>query len=486
MKRMIDGKTWSTRAGALLLLASSTAASLLVSGCGAPAKVNNTPVSSAQGSVRGGQQPIAGVTLQLYTPGTTGYGSASVPLGTSFTTNSSGQFSFSGTGAFTCPSSNTPVFLMGTGGTTVGQAQQNANIKLLAVLGPCGALQTNLAPGSSYFISMNEITTVAAVWSLSGFMTGAPACTQPVCIGAPSNAMATAGIQNAFANANEIVNVSGANAGKAVVAAGGVTPPTDEVEALGNILQNCVNSIGGVASDSTDGNTTGTPCGKLFFLTQLPSTTAPADIVTAALNIAQHPGGNVANVSNANYLQYLFNLQATPQAFPNSLAGPPTLTDWTLAINYTGGGLSSPQTIAADGLGNVWVTNSTGATTGSVTELTINNAATATPVYTLNNYTSNVNAPYGIAIDTNNNAFVTNAGNGTIAEFGPLGATPATFATGLSTPQGIAIDGASNVWVVNNGNNTLSGFTSAGAALTNSPYSGGGLNAPSSIAVNPK
>jgi streptogramin lyase len=149
--------------------------------------------------------------------------------------------------------------------------------------------------------------------------------------------------------------------------------------------------------------------------------------------------------------------------------------------------MASPQSIAADGLGNVWVTNKPSSGTGSVTELTINSSATSSPVYTGTAYTTNVNSPYGVAIDTSNNAWITNTGDNSITKIGPLGASFANYnLNGLNVPEGIAIDGASNVWVVNNGNSTLSGFTSAGAPLTNSPYSGGGLSSPSSIAVNPK
>jgi hypothetical protein len=346
-------------------------------------------------------------------------------------------------------------------------------------LGSCSTFTANNAsPG--YHIVLNELTTVATEWSLAGFMTG------PTNIGAPtSNAT---GLQNAFATINELVNVSNGKAVSTLVPPG-TTLPIDRFYALGDILQNCINSNGGSPSDPTDGITTGTACDKLMFLTTLPATAAPSDTATAAMNIAQHPGGNVANVSNANYALYLYDLQALSPAFPNALASAPT--DWTLAINYTTGGLASPQSVAVDGLGNVWVTNKPTTGTGSVTELTVAANATSTPVYAGANYTSDVNSPYGVAIDIDNNAWVTNTGNNSITMFGPGGASPVNYnsaSIGLNNPEGIAIDGAGNVWVVNNGNSTLSGITglpSPGTPLANSPYSGGGLNGPSSIAVNP-
>ena len=42
----------------------------------------------------GAQQPVAGVTLQLYQAGTTGYGSAATPLGVSVQTTDKGNFDF--------------------------------------------------------------------------------------------------------------------------------------------------------------------------------------------------------------------------------------------------------------------------------------------------------------------------------------------------------------------------------------------------------
>jgi streptogramin lyase len=250
----------------------------------------------------------------------------------------------------------------------------------------------------------------------------------------------------------------------------GATLPILEINALGNILQNCVNSAGGSASDSTDGLTTGTPCGKLFYNTN--TGTAPTDTITAALNIAQNPGLNVAKL-DAN--------QASSPAFNPALSVNTPPTDWTIAITYTGGGLSSPSAIANDANGNVWVAN---AGNNSVTELSNTGAA----ITTSTGFTGGgIRDPQGIAIDSAGNAWVANAGNNSITEIAP-GLTSPLQITGnsLSTPEGIAIDGAGNIWVANNGSNSIGAFTNTGSPLTNQPYSGGGLAAPTSIAINPK
>jgi hypothetical protein len=440
----------------LFVLASSSIAALVLTGCGMTSSSLKTtgptgPVVPATytGKVMGGQQPVGGVTLQLYLTGTSGYGAAATPLGASFTTTAYGNFNFP---SYTCPGDNRQMFLVGTGGTPIN-GSPNPNLALMVGLGAC----TTNPP----FINMNELTTVASVYALSGFMTG------PTNIGAPSSN--TLGLQNAFAAINKVVNISTGNASGPSLPAG-ATLPIAEIDALGNILQNCVNSAGGSASDSTDGLTNGTPCGKLFYDTN--TGTAPTDTITAALNIAQNPGMNVGKL-DAN--------QASSPAFLPAISVNSPPTDWTIAITYTGGGLSSPSAIANDANGNVWVTNPGNS---SVTELS--NAGA--PLTGANGFTGgNLNNPQGIAIDTSGNAWVSNAGNNSITEITAGLTSPLQITNNsLNVPEGLAIDGAGNIWVANNGSSTIGAFTNTGAPLLNQPYSGGGLSSPYSVAINPK
>lgn len=66
----------------------------------------------SQGSVMGGQQPVAGVNLQLYQAGTGGYGSAATPLGVAVQTNANGNFDLP---SYNC-AAGSQVYLVGTGG----------------------------------------------------------------------------------------------------------------------------------------------------------------------------------------------------------------------------------------------------------------------------------------------------------------------------------------------------------------------------------
>lgn len=192
-----------------------------------------------QGKVHGGQQPVSGATIQLYAAGAAGYGSAATPLiGATVKTDANGNFTI--TSSYTCPTASTNVYITSTGGNP-GLASANANIVLMAALGRCGALS------ASTFISINEVTTVGAVWALAPFLSG------PANVG--TSAANAAGLNDAFDNAALLVNTStGAAPGNA---GAGVTVPAAELNTLANILAACVNSTGGVAGDMT-------ACGKFF------------------------------------------------------------------------------------------------------------------------------------------------------------------------------------------------------------------------------
>jgi hypothetical protein len=402
--------------------------------------------AAMKGVVMGGQQPVAGVTLQLYQAGTTGYGSAATLLGGTATTNAQGNFNLP---SYTC-AAGSQVYLVGTGGMPTA-VLTNKNLALMVGLGTCGGTYLN------GFIDMNELTTVATVWALAPFMKGA------AYVG--SSAGNAAGLADAFAAINQVVTTAnGTVPGPALPT--GATLNATEIDTLGDILEQCVNSGGGVAGDLS-------ACGNLFALApNVAGTVMPTDTITAAMNIAQSPGRNVAGLNKLRSAEPVFEPSLDVNSPPN---------DWTIAITYTGGGLNAPSSIAMDASGNAWIANAGGA---SVTELS--NAGVA--ISSASGFTAGgFSVPSAIAIDANGDAWVTNAGNSTVTELNAGGATGTVFhGNGLSGPSSIAIDGAGNVWVANAGTNAVSGFTSGGAALTVSPFGGAGVSAPVSVAVTPK
>ena len=177
-----------------LLLASAALSATGLSGCGVGVSSSaSKPVvvtaAALQGVVMGGQQPVAGVTLQLHQAGTTGYSSAATPLGVSVQTNANGNFNFP---SYTC-AAGSQVYLVGTGGHPTALLTNN-NLAMMVGLGTCGGTYLN------NFIDMNELTTVATVWALSPFMTGIS--------NVGTSSTNTAGLADAFAAINQVVTVS--------------------------------------------------------------------------------------------------------------------------------------------------------------------------------------------------------------------------------------------------------------------------------------
>jgi hypothetical protein len=98
--------------------------SLILAGCGDQQlrTAGGITPGGLSGAVHGGQQPVAGATIQLYAVGSAGDGSASTPLlTTTQLTNSNGQFNL---GPYTCPSALTDIYLTATGGNPGLQSGQ--------------------------------------------------------------------------------------------------------------------------------------------------------------------------------------------------------------------------------------------------------------------------------------------------------------------------------------------------------------------------
>lgn len=224
---------------------------LALGGCGGSHQAGSGSTSSTppptpatvKGTVRGGQVPVASASLQLYAVGTTGDGSAATPLlAQPITSDAAGTFSF--TGAYTCPSSSSLVYVTASGGNPglVAGTNNTASV-LIAALGPCGSLPTSFV--------VNEVTTVSAIWPLASFMSS------PSAIG--SSTADVSNLSAAFTLASEFADVTtGLAPGNSIPI--GTTIPADEINTLADILSTCVNSGGGVAGD-------GSSCGQLFALT---------------------------------------------------------------------------------------------------------------------------------------------------------------------------------------------------------------------------
>ena len=425
---------------------------LFAAGCGTGSKNSLSPAVAnsthrLQGNFHGGQQPVSGVTVQLYAVSASGYYQAAMPLlAQPAMSDQNGGFTLP---AYSCAGVD-QVYLVGTGGNPgLAAGTNNPALALMAALGSCANLLKN---ADTTFITVNELTTVAAAWSLAHFMSG------PATAGTSSGN--PAGVVNAFAGAAKVVDTSSGTMPGPMLPAG-ATLPVNEINSLADILAYCVNSTG----DTSNANS---PCAVLFSAATPPGGSAPADTITAALNIARFPANNVAS---------LYVLATPSGPFQPTLRNQPD--NWLVAIRYTGGGLNHPGSLAIDAANNVWATNSSA---NSVSEFA-NSGLALSPS---SGFTDpSLAAPSAVAADATGNAWVTNAGANSVTRIAPQGASFASYTGGgLSAPSAIAIDGFGNVFITNKSSATITELSSSGAILSTTPYSGAGLNLPSAIAIN--
>lgn len=469
----------------------AAAVPLMLSGCAMTSSgPSDTSIASISGFVHGGQSPIQGATVNLYVTSTaaTGYGQAATLIGTSGT-DVNGNFSISPSATSSnCPAGQ-QAYITSAGGYPSGSpGLANNSILLMAALGDC----SNVSASTS--VNINEVTTVAAGYALSGFMTtaangplfqanvSAPAANRA----ATGTISAAAGLPHAFLNAANLANYATgtANTQTANITVAGTTingsVPANEINTLGDILQGCVN-----------GATGNSVCTSLFGFTPSISGTAPTNTLQSMINLARNPYPSAAAM---NATTGLFSLVNGSPAFANPLSANPP--DWSLAIVYKGTPLVGPydlaldandtayqggsgaaslvalspygvatpafttgtlgtatRQIAPDAVGNVWVTGylAPGATTTNLYQYSASTGGAPT-VYAVNATSSEV---YGVAVDTHNNVWVANAALVTpnIIEYQYAAGSPPTYtpnytstATGTFEPVELTIDASQNIW----------------------------------------
>ena len=426
--------------------------SLVLTGCGSSVFTSgsSTPAGSLAitGKTMGGQQPVGGSHVFLFAAQSTGngpgaYGTNAVSLLTTpngyVTTDSNGNFSITGTYACTAGSQ---VYAVAIGGSPGPGAPNNSAISMMTAIGDCA----QLAPSS--FIQINELSTAAGITALQQF-------TSVNNIGVPiisSSAAAANGLANAFNNAAALVPFS---AGQVNTARTGVTVPAATLNTLGNVLAGCVNSTGPAS----------TACGALF--TNTNASLSQQNTAAAMLSIAQNPGVNVAA---------LYNLSTANPPFQPSLASAPN--DFTVGLNFTGGSTYAPLNIVIDGSGNAYVFDcqiSCSLTAPSPTTTAVDKIVEFSPLGAVINTQSGpaIHNVTGLALDGNGFLWTANEGQtrsglgNTVDSIGHFlaGGTPAaTFYTSpsLSTPYGIAVDSSNNAYVTNSTGQSVDYVTATG------------------------
>ncbi len=380
---------------------------------------------SFQITVQAGNKAIAGASIQLFAPGTTGNGSASTGLLSPLAiTNASGVATIPTT--YNCLSSSPLVYAVSSGGTVAGTSGANANIVLMSALGTCSAIS-----GGAKFV-VDEVTTVAAVEALAPFYA----------VGGIVGASSTnsLGLANAFATAATLADpVAGTSPGPALPA--NAVSPAARVNSLANLLNACAVSVSAC-----------TP----FYASAAPGTTLPTNTLDALYDLVKSPGHNVAA---------LYTLALASTAYTPVLTAKPT--DWSMFINYSGGGMDSPSGIGVDSKGNVWVANYF----YTASKFTPTGAA----VFPSGITNGGLNNSYGLAVDLNDNVWIPNeqpftaVGIGSVSEFSSSGTSLAGngyINGGMNYPLSVAIDPNGTVWVVDYGNSHLTLLNSSGSPLS--------------------
>lgn len=372
----------------------SISGAVLLAGCSAsfqPGSVKpaQVPIGNIQGTVHGGQAPVTGAQIYLFAAGTGGYGTNATSLITSgasgvtcnpatgnsnpalnnacyVTTDNNGNFALGG--EYTCTQGQ-EVYMVALGGNPgITGTVNNTSIVQMAALAQCPAAG-NLAAQVPYLV-INEVTTVAFAYSMSGFATNA--------FNVSSSATGATALANAFANAGNIVNLQWGQAPAVTNGNPNSINPQAKIYALANVLASCVNTapISPIKPSLQ--------CLNLFGYAVSGSTPA-TDEASAIFNIAHNQAQNVTQI---------FNLGTSTPVFVPTLSTAPA--DWTMPVIYTGlvslpktsetppTYTSGPFNIAFDASGNAWI----GDRAKGVVEVGPQGAATT--------YNNNGNGPFSM------------------------------------------------------------------------------------------
>jgi streptogramin lyase len=421
----------------------------LLTACGSIPSQRATPISipgqAIEGKVHGGNQPVVGAHIYLFAANNIGYRAPSISLinphfpgtatdsnGTYLITNTSGGFNLAG--AYSCIPGQQLYILATTGNPGLLGISNNDALAMLSALGPCPA-DGNLAETVPH-ISINELTTVATIYALAGFMT------DPIHVSSALSPGSIQGLANAFAAVNTLVDIPTGTSLAQNLQGNGVIPQA-KLDTLANILVPCINS-----TSLTDG------CTTLFTNSKDSNGDAPLDTATAVLNIAHNPAANPAA---------LFTLANANAPFQPALTAAPN--DWSLAITFYASNMAGPYYPAIDSTGSLWVP-----------AYTSNTLIKFDP---LGNILSNqsgftgggLNQPYSVAIDASDNAWVVNFGpinastvskflsNGNPATTTPYPCSTTCFFAAFDTTQNLWISAANRTIVLSPSGTQLAHFT---------------------------
>ena len=396
------------------------------------------------GQVLSGGTPVERATVTLWAA------TAAAPVQLDQTaTGADGRFTIgsavaSGDGAMTrC------LYLTAKGGTSSADTSSadDDRVTLMTVLGG--------TPPSSVVI--NELTTVASVWTHAQFLDGDAI---------KGDAL---GLRIAAGNVPNLVDLETGGLGPVIQDPlnSSQTATLATFNTLANLLAACAT---GVRDDG---------CDKFFAVATPPGGTAPTDTLTAAQNIARNP---------SHHAEQLFALFDEFYPVPaGELWRPVPLipylsfapSAWTLSLVYAGGGLNSLGGIAIDGEGNMWADDNflAGAQStiwesfgGGISKIAPNGRPLS-PM-TVGYRGGGIDGPgFGIAISADDKVWATSLAGKTISVFDRNTGEPLSPETGynfdgqLGEMQGIITTPSGDVWALDNENSQIVHLPNGDAAL---------------------
>ncbi|HEV2578011.1 MAG TPA: hypothetical protein VGU25_12445 [Acidobacteriaceae bacterium] len=281
----------------------------------------------------------------------------------------------------------------------------NTGAVQMAALGQCPASGT-MASQVPYLV-INEVTTVAFAYSVSGFATNA--------YNVSSDASGETAIAAAFANANNIVTLANGLANATIPGNANSIAPQQKINELANILSTCVNT------QPVSPTQASTQCTQLFAAATTSGGTKATDEANAIFNIAHNQAQNVATI---------WNLGGSTGPFGPVGSQP---TDWTMPVIYksvistpstSSPIVSGPYNMAFDASGNAWI----GDRVNGVVEIGALGAVT-----TYSNSKYGFKMVKGVAVSPQDGSiWISDFGNSDVYVMGSAGAHLATITTHLT------------------------------------------------------
>jgi len=366
----------------------------------------NGPASAAvriEGQVQAGGGAVANSTVTLWAA------SAGEPRQLAqTTTNSDGRFELNSQETV---GQDVSLYMIAKGGeATVSKGSgDNPAIALLLVLGN--------APANK--VVVNEMTTVASVWTHAQFLDGTAI---------KGNAL---GLKIAAGNVSNFVDLQTGGWGSAIQDPlnSGQTPTMANFATLADVLSGCVTRA------------TAEACDELFAASTSPKGPAPTNTLAAAQSIARYPWYRPERLFSLLYEFYPVPAGKTLRSVPFMPYLNNSPSAWVLPLKFDGGGYRAGGGAMFDSEGNLWVGDNftigwqgqDAFWQGNATKFNPNGKPLS-PITTGFTGGGMLGGSFGAAVDAKDNAWFSTYGGKSIAVFDKNGKP-------LTPPEGITFDG---------------------------------------------